>query len=112
MVLEARVVNMEPTAPEDTGSKYEIRPFGPEKAQLIYDTLEKPNWAPWLAASPETIAKRAEVFPEGQLAVWEGDQPVASLSLARFNYDGTPDNLPTWDHLAGDPPTYETTHVP
>jgi len=91
--------------------RYEVRPYKPEDAQLIYDELEKPNWAPWLAASPETLARRAEVFPEGQIALWDQDgRPVASLSLNRFTWDGNVHNLPTWDQLAGDPPTYENTY--
>jgi len=93
--------------------QYEVRPFKPEEAQLIYDELEKPNWAPWLAASPETLARRAEVFPEGQIALWGADgRPVASLSLNRFTWNGDVNSLPTWDQLAGDPPTYEDTFDP
>jgi GNAT superfamily N-acetyltransferase len=94
-------------------SKYEARPYKPEDASLIYRELEEPNWAPWLAASAETLAKRAEVFPEGQIALWGADgKPVASLSLNRFSWDGDVENLPTWDDLAGDPPTYESTYNP
>lgn len=96
-----------------TPPHYEVRPYEPQEAGLIYETLEKPNWAPWLAASSETLAKRAEVFPEGQIALWGADGlPVASLSLNRFYWDGDIDALPTWDELAGDPPTYEKTYNP
>lgn len=91
---------------------FELRSYKPEDAGKIYQELEIPNWAPWLRASPEILAKRAEVFPEGQLAIWKGERPIASISLNRFVYDGNPDNLPTWDELAGMPSTYEKTFVP
>lgn len=94
---------------ESLHGKYEVKPYDPEDAITIYKELEVPNWAPWLRASTETLAKRAKVFPEGQLAVWEGKRPIANISLARFNYDGNPDNLPTWDELMGVPATGEHT---
>lgn len=105
---------MQPGNPESlTQPRYEVRPYKPQEAGLIYETLEKPNWAPWLAASVETLTKRAEIFPEGQIALWGADgRPVASLSLNRFSWDGDIDKLPTWDELAGDPPTYENTYNP
>lgn len=88
---------------------YEVRPYKPEDAIAIYNELEVPNWAPWLRASVDTLAKRAKVFPEGQLAVWEEKHPIANISLSRFNYDGNPSNLPTWDELMGVPATGEHT---
>ncbi len=105
---------MEPSSAETLGKpRYEVRPYKPEEAGMIFEDLEQPNWAPWLAASPETLAKRAEVFPEGQIALWGADgRPVASLSLNRFTWDGNEHNLRTWDELAGDPPTYEATYDP
>ncbi len=93
--------------------RYEVRPYTPEEAPLIHRELELPNWAPWLAASVETLAKRAEVFPRGQIALWTPDgMPVAAINLSRFNYNGNPADLPTWDQLMGDPPTSETTYNP
>lgn len=92
-----------------TRGRYEVHPYKPEFALRIYQELEVPNWAPWLRASAETLAKRAEVFPDGQLAVWEGEQPIANISLARFNYDDNPQDLKTWDELMGVPPTGEKT---
>ncbi|OGH21647.1 MAG: hypothetical protein A2629_01945 [Candidatus Levybacteria bacterium RIFCSPHIGHO2_01_FULL_41_15] len=97
---------------EDGSNGFELRTYKPEEAARIYQELEVPNWAPWLRASPETLAKRAVVFPEGQIAIWKGKRPIASISLNRFNYDGNPDNLPTWDELAGYPSTYEETYDP
>lgn len=105
-------LKMEPINSSEGIKKYEIRPYKPSEAQRIYDELEVPNWAPWLRASAETLAKRAEVFPEGQIAVWEGEHPVANISLARFNYDGDPQNLKTWDELMGSPATGEETFDP
>ncbi|MBI2031380.1 MAG: hypothetical protein HYT08_02080 [Candidatus Levybacteria bacterium] len=108
-----RIAMEAPVGPENNiQNGYELRAYKPEEAQKIYEELEVPNWAPWLRANPETLAKRAEVFPEGQLAIWKGERPIASISLNRFNYDGNPDNLPTWDELAGIPSTYEKTFVP
>jgi len=91
---------------------FEIRTYTSEEAQRIYEDLEVPTWAPWLRATPETLAKRTEVFPEGQIAIWNGERPIASISLNRFNYDGNVGNLPTRDELAGYPSTYEGTFVP
>lgn len=94
----------------ETPSNYEVRPYKPEDAPLIYRKLEEPNWAPWLRASEEVLAKRAEVFPEGQIAIWGVDgQPVANINLSRFNYDGDASKLPTWDELMGTPATGEKT---
>lgn len=103
---------MEPITNHEAAVKLEVRPYKPSEAQKIFDELEVPNWAPWLRASVETLAKRAEVFPEGQIAVWEGEHPIANISLARFNYDGNPDNLKTWDELMGVPATGEKTYDP
>jgi len=90
--------------------QYEIRQYRQEEATLIYKKLEEPNWAPWLRASPEVLAKRVEIFPEGQIALWSKDgRPIANLNLSRFNYTGDPQSLPTWDELMGDPPTGENT---
>lgn len=101
---------MEIRKQERTSDRYEIRPYKPEEAQKIFDELEVPNWAPWLRASPEVLAKRTEVFPEGQIAIWSKDgRPMANVNLSRFNYDGNPQSLPTWDELMGNPPTGEHT---
>lgn len=110
--MSVETPNTQHVQPKENPSHFEIRPYRPDEAQKIYDSLEEPNWAPWLRATPETLARRAEIFPEGQLAVWEGERPIASISLNRFNFDGNPENLPTWDELAGSPSTYEQTFVP
>lgn len=110
-MLERTISPMQPGSEEVLGRpRYDIRAYTPDEAPLIYKELEVPNWAPWLRASVETLTRRAEVFPEGQLAIWtpEGD-PIASLSLSRFQYNGDPYTLPTWDALMGDPPTGEGT---
>lgn len=103
---------MEPITSNETTRKLEVRPYKPSEAKKIFSELEVPSWAPWLRASVETLEKRAEVFPEGQIAVWEGEHPIANISLARFNYDGNPDNLKTWDELMGIPATGEKTYDP
>lgn len=109
---EATPVDIGLSSSKEAPSVFDIRPYSSDEAPKIYEMLEVPNWAPWLRATSETLARRAEVFPEGQIAVWDGNRPVASISLNRFNYDGNPENLPTWDQLAGDPSTYEETFVP
>lgn len=101
--------SMEPTVRNEVIKNYEVRPYKPSEAGMIFDELEKPNWAPWLRASEEVLEKRAEVFPQGQIAIWKEGLPIANISLARFNYDGNPQNLKTWDELMGDPPTGEKT---
>lgn len=101
---------MDPGAQEKPLPQYEIRPYRQEEALLIYKELEEPNWAPWLRASSQVLAKRAAVFPEGQIAVWSKDgRPIANLNLSRFSYNGDPKSLPTWDELMGNPATGENT---
>ena len=79
----------------------------------IYAELEVPNWAPWLAASQESLMGRVQVFPEGQLIVKSiDDLPLASLSMNKISWDGDPNSLPCWDEVAGDPTTYEKTYEP
>lgn len=79
----------------------------------MHQVLELPNWAPWLAASAETLSQRAEVFPLGQLVVVDAKkEPLASLSMNKIWWDGDVATLPSWDQVAGDPTTYENTYDP
>ena len=71
--------------------------------------LEQSCWSPWLAAPLESLAGRAEVFPDGQLCVYSGLGMLATLSVNRIQWDGQPKSLPTWDGVAGEPTTYENT---
>ncbi len=92
---------------------YSIGNIAAKDAQVVFEILEKPNWAPWLAASPQTIAGRAEVFPAGQLLAKDiRGFPMACLSMNRINWNGDPASLPSWDEVAGDPTTYENTYKP
>lgn len=85
----------------------------PQDAEKIYNILEKPNWAPWLEASKESIEGRSIVFPQGQLVIKSIDgTPIASLSTNQIYWDGKVEALPTWDDVAGDPTTYEKTYHP
>jgi len=97
-----------------TSSEWPVVSWKPEDADKIFKELEKPNWAPWLAASLEAIKARAEVFPAGQLCMWlpGKDIMVATLSTNQINWDGNPSNLPCWDEVAGEPTTYENTYIP
>ncbi len=98
---------------EKVNQVYTVSNSKPEWAESIYALLEKPNWAPWLAASAETLGKRAEVFPDGQLIIMRNDGvPMASLSMNRINWGGDPKTLPSWDDIAGEPTTYENTFEP
>ncbi|MFM0515356.1 hypothetical protein [Paraburkholderia sp. RL17-373-BIF-A] len=69
-----------------------------------------------MRATVKVLARRAEVFPEGQLVVHEEfrglRKPIASLSLQRFNYDGDPSDLPTWQALSGTDGTFADTYCP
>ena len=86
---------------EKVNHGYTVSNSRPEWAQSIYMVLERPNWAPWLAASADTLGRRAEVFPEGQLVIMRNDEVLmASLSMNRINWDGNPDALPSWDDVA------------
>lgn len=90
-----------------------IENWTPEMAQQIYEQLEHPNWAPWLEASPSTIAGRANTFPEGHLLIKDQGVLVASLSMNRINWNGDVTSLPTWDQVAGQQLTdYSETYIP
>lgn len=80
----------------------------------IYTHLEVPTWAPWLAATAESLAGRAHVFAPGQLVLWDeqSNMPAASLSTNRISWNGDIAILPSWDDVAGDPTTYEHTYDP
>lgn len=98
---------------ENTGSIYQVKSWDLGDAHGIHDQLELPNWAPWLAASEESIAGRVLTFPEGQLLLQdEVGNPLASLSMNQINWDGEISSLPCWDDIAGDPTTYEQTYNP
>jgi GNAT superfamily N-acetyltransferase len=98
---------------QETGSQFIIESWKPEEAEELFAVLEEPNWAPWLAASSETLAGRAQVFPAGQLVMRDGVGSIlASLSLNQINWDGNPQTLPTWDEVAGDPTDYSMTYIP
>lgn len=71
--------------------------------------LEQACWSPWLAAPQESLAGRAEVFPDGQLCIQSETGLLATLSVNKIEWDGQPGTLPTWDDVAGDPTTYENT---
>src|SRR3989338_11675734 len=80
---------------------------------LIFNHLEKSNWAPWLAASARTLASRSQVFPQGQLVLKDAiGTPLASLSTNQIMWNGNPQTLQSWDGIAGEPTTYETTYIP
>lgn len=79
-----------------------IRLWKPEDAGSIFNRLEKQNWAPWLCSPPEVLTTYAKLFPKGQLLIVDSkDNPVASLTLNRINWDGNPQTLTTWDAVAG-----------
>jgi len=82
----------------------------PEDAHPIFEILEKPNWAPWLAASEDSIKGRSIIFPQGQLMLKSKEGlPIASLSTNRVEWNGDMVTLQSWDDYAGDPTTFENT---
>lgn len=89
-----------------------IRPWSPQEAAGVYTHLEVSNWAPWLAASADTIAARSQVFASGQLLMKSNGFYLASLSMNQIHWDGDPQTLPSWDDVAGDPTDYSTTYQP
>lgn len=108
MVTELSIID-----PKEQGIGYTIGPWKPEEAEALWWALEEPNWAPWLAASPATIAGRAKVFPAGQLVMKDAmGGYIGSLSLNQIHWDGNVHHLPSWDDVAGDPTDYSTTYMP
>lgn len=104
--LETIVIDLDDIEAEDYINR---RPSGRE----IYDELESKNWAPWLRFSAQELDGQATVFPEGQMFTRtdEGQLAVA-LSTNRFFWDGTAENAPAWDEVAGDDLTYAGTYQP
>jgi len=89
------------------------RSFISPEAMVLFQDLEKPNWAPWLRFGPATLSRQEEIFPEGQIILHDAiGNPTAMLSANRIDWDGNPDNLPTWDGVAGQTYTYEDTFAP
>lgn len=79
----------------------------------IFEVLEKPNWPPWLRFTAQDFEYHARVFPDGQILLCDtADSPVATLSTNHVAWSGRVLELPTWDDVAGDPPTYEATFDP
>lgn len=95
------------------GSNYTVGSWQSKDVSAIYTQLEHPNWAPWLEAAPDSLAGRVISFPDGQLVAKSLDgKPLASLSMNKIFWNGNKNNLPTWDEVAGDPTTYDKTHIP
>ncbi len=89
---------------------WELTSWSESDGPSIYEHLERFNWAPWLAASADTLSGRAKIFPQGQLVLKnEVGIPLASLSTNQIAWNGDPITLPNWDNIAGDPTTYENT---
>lgn len=93
-----------------TSSEKKVVTWATGDTGRLYTELEKPNWAPWLSASPESLAGRAMNFPEGQLLLVHGNEYVASLSLNQIHWDGVVNHLPSWDDVAGDPTDFGHTY--
>lgn len=86
--------------------------FAADSGMAQIHALENKCWAPWLAASPDSMNGRANIFADGQLCVQAGGALVATLSANRINWDGKPESLPTWDEVAGEPTDYGSTYQP
>lgn len=98
---------------DNTAQQFTIGSWKQEDTISVYQNLEVPNWAAWLAASTETLAGRAEVFPKGQLIIKSSDgEPLASLSMNLISWNGQNEDLPSWDEVAGEPTTYVNTYDP
>lgn len=92
--------------------EYTVGNWSVNEVYALHAALERPNWAPWLSASPESLAGRAKNFPEGQLVLTCGNQYVASLSLNQIHWNGDIHTLPSWDAVAGDPTDFSKTYTP
>jgi len=88
-----------------------LEQWTPKSALDIFQNMERYNWAPWLAASPDSLAGRAQTFPEGQMLLrGPNNELLASISTNQITWDGCKTHLPSWDEVAGDPTTYENTY--
>ncbi|MCV7078157.1 hypothetical protein [Mycobacterium szulgai] len=87
----------------------------PERlAELLYSTLEVPNWAPWQRwGSAKELQRPHEIFPEGQFVAWDLEgAPAAALWTNRINWHGDISSLESWDTVAGNDWTFEDTYEP
>jgi len=87
----------------------------PERlAELLYTTLEEPNWAPWQRwNSAKELQRPTEIFPEGQFVAWDAfGAPAAALWTNRINWRGDISSLQSWDAVAGIDWTFEDTYQP
>ncbi|MCA9371918.1 hypothetical protein KC726_03390 [Candidatus Woesebacteria bacterium] len=100
------------TENEKTPHVISVKNWSKEIIPQMHRLLEVPNWAPWLAASTQSMEGRANVFPEGQLMMEIDTVPAASLSMNRIYWDGNPQSLKSWDDVAGDPTDYSSTYNP
>ena len=77
----------------------------------VYEELELPNWAPWLAYSHGELQGQDETFPGGQFIEWDQHrQLLGALSTNRIDWDGNAKSLPHWDDIAGIDFTYRDTY--
>lgn len=79
----------------------------------IHARIEKPNWSPWLSATPEQIAERIRIFPQGHM-IFKGENSTITgfLSTNRVHWDGQHDSLTTWDEVAGADRSFANSYQP
>lgn len=71
--------------------------------------IESQLWAPWLAASRESLIGRSKVFSAGQLVAISKGKVLGTLSLNQIKWDS---DVPTsWNDVAGEPSTYQNTFM-
>jgi GNAT superfamily N-acetyltransferase len=78
---------------------------------LHYERLEEQSWAPWLRFSRTVLAEHVRSFPEDQFFAFDEDGLVGALSTNRISWNGDPDELISWDAVAGERQDYKDTHV-
>ena len=88
----------------------DILPWIPQDASMILDQLERTNLPPWMCNNPAILAKKAEIFPEGQIVIktHEGDY-LTALSANRIHWDGDTHHLPKYQEVVGNPPDFSKT---
>src|SRR5262245_48750320 len=77
------------------------RNFGVDCDEL-FRRVEYECWAPWLRFESKHFVAHQQLFPEGQFRLYdEHDNPYATLSCTRIEWDAVVRHLPSWDAIAG-----------
>jgi GNAT superfamily N-acetyltransferase len=96
-------------APDDVRSL--VRSSTPGAGDEIHQTLERPNWAPWLRFSSEQFEEQGRRFADGQFFLRDVTlRPAACLTTNRIQWVHDETAIPNWDGVCGPHWTFDGTY--